>query len=214
MFQMVSSGAQTLIHAEKRGSVLTGVVQRSLADMMQEHAVSDRNRWQDSIVAALDQIKKAAFVSENFPHAISFAGTTMSLLPQPAADSILPRSPVVSQLLASWLAPATAAAASVGPKKQQQPAGAGGSGVEAALGDNAGARGGGGRGRGRGRGGRGGSGQEAAAAVAAATAVDATVSDAGGSGVEAALGDNAGARGGGGRGRGRGRGGRGGADAP
>ena len=109
---MLSSGAQTLVRAEKRGAVLTSVVERSLVDMIGEHALSDRTRWQDSILAALSQIK-AASVSDTFPSAIEFAGAAIRLHAQPAADSILPRPDVVRQLLASSDAPAAAAAATV-----------------------------------------------------------------------------------------------------
>ena len=80
--------------------------------MMNEHPLSDRSRWQDSILAALTQIKAAA-VSDTFPSAIEFAGAAIRLHARPAADSILPRPDVVRQLLASSDAPAAAAAASV-----------------------------------------------------------------------------------------------------
>ena len=109
MFQMLSSGAQTLIRAEKRGAKLTAIVERSLADMMNEHSLSDRIRWQDSILAALTQIK-AATVSESFPSAIEFAGAAVRLRARPAADSILPIPDVVRQLLACSDAAATAVA--------------------------------------------------------------------------------------------------------
>ena len=99
MFQMLSSGAQTLVYAEKRGTLLTGIATRSMADMLREHHLSVRNRWHDNIVTGLAQIKAAA-VSDTFPCAIAFAGATISLRPRPAADSILPRVEVVRQLLA------------------------------------------------------------------------------------------------------------------
>jgi hypothetical protein len=100
MFQMLSSGAQTMLLADKRGTVLTAIVERSLADMINEHPPSDRNRWQDSILAALTQIKAAA-VSDSFPLAIEFTGAAITLRARPAADSILPMPHVVRQLLAA-----------------------------------------------------------------------------------------------------------------
>lgn len=109
MFQMLSSGAQSLIRAEKRGSVLTAIVERSLADVINEHPLSDRTRWQDNILAALTQIKEAA-ISDSFPSAIEFAGTSLSLRARPAADSILPMPDVVRQLLACSHAVAAAVA--------------------------------------------------------------------------------------------------------
>ena len=119
MFQMVSSGAHTLLRADKRGEALTGIVERSLADMMQEHTASDRSRWQDSIIAALAQIK-AAGVSDTVPSAIEFAGAAVKLHARPAAASILPKVDVVCQLLASAQAPAAAAADGAEQKQQQQ----------------------------------------------------------------------------------------------
>lgn len=105
---MLSSGAQTLVRAEKRGSALTSVVERSLVDMISEHPLSDRTRWQDIILTALSQIKAAA-VSDTFPSAIEFAGAAIRLHARPATDSILPKPDVVRQLLASSDAPAAAA---------------------------------------------------------------------------------------------------------
>ncbi len=169
MFQMMSSGAHTVVRGDSQGAVLSRVATCSLADMMQSHAAIDRNRWQDNIVAALAQIK-AAPISDEFPHVISIADAVVSLQRQPAKNSILPRVEVVSELFASLRAPAAAAAVRVEPDQQQPahadasscaPSEAGGSDGAAADGwttirrrDDSKSRGGGGRGgrRGAGRG--------------------------------------------------------------
>jgi hypothetical protein len=82
MFQMLYSGAQMLIRAEKRGALLTAIVELSLADTINEHPLSNRTCWQDNIVAALTQIKATA-VSDTFPSAIEFAGAAVRLCARP-----------------------------------------------------------------------------------------------------------------------------------
>ena len=101
MFQMLSSGAQSLVFADKRGSSLNGIIKRTIDELMEEHAQSQRLRMQRNIVSALTAIKeKSAEISESFPCRLVLTGAEGILLqPRPESESLLPKVEVVDALL-------------------------------------------------------------------------------------------------------------------
>ena len=100
LFQMLSSGAQTLLHAEKRGKSLIGVRELGIAEMLAEQLPSDLLSMQRSVVSALAAIKeKENDISTDFPSKLVFRGEHVDLEPRPEAESLLPKKNVVDALL-------------------------------------------------------------------------------------------------------------------
>jgi hypothetical protein len=100
MMQMLSSGAQTLLHANKRGPTVLGVEKRSLEQMINEHSLSVLKSLQDGVLQSLKELKANVTINEDTSTEINFS-TGGSLVCQPIKHlhSILPKREVVAELL-------------------------------------------------------------------------------------------------------------------
>ena len=104
MMQMLSSGAQTLIYANKRGpSTVLGVEQRSLEQMINEHSQPVLKSLQDGVLQSLKELKADVTINEETSTEINFSsegtlvcesGSLSKRLP-----SVLPKREVVAELL-------------------------------------------------------------------------------------------------------------------
>mmetsp|Transcript_5061 Transcript_5061/g.9629 ORF Transcript_5061/g.9629 Transcript_5061/m.9629 type:complete len:366 (+) Transcript_5061:77-1174(+) len=99
MFQMISSGAQTLVQGEKRGSVFTGVRNRSISDMCREHPRSELQRMQASIIKTLNELKEmASKISDELPSELVFSGNAIAFRVVRSNVSILPPKGAIEEL--------------------------------------------------------------------------------------------------------------------
>jgi hypothetical protein len=104
MMQMLSSGAQTLIYANKRGpTTVLGVEKRSLEQMINEHSRPVLKRLQDGVLQSLKELKADVTINEDTSTEINFSsegrlvcepGSLSTRLP-----SVLPKREVVAELL-------------------------------------------------------------------------------------------------------------------
>lgn len=100
MLQMLSSGSQTLIQADKRGPKLIKIKKRSISDLIREHPTDVLRGLQDNILEVLAVLKSAdtKVISDEFPTELDFEGKKVVLKPCPEGD-LLPKKQVVTQLL-------------------------------------------------------------------------------------------------------------------
>lgn len=98
LFQMISSGAKTLVQADKRGPRLMGVNTRSIVELVAEHRLRELQRLQDSIIEVLVELKKAQAISEDEPTELDFVQQQVALKPCANGD-VLPKKEVVKELL-------------------------------------------------------------------------------------------------------------------
>jgi hypothetical protein len=104
MMQMLSSGAQTLIYANKRGpTTVLGVEKRTLEQMINEHSRPVLKRLQDGVLQSLKELKADVTINEDTSTEINFSsegrlvcepGSLSTRLP-----SVLPKREVVAELL-------------------------------------------------------------------------------------------------------------------
>ena len=102
MFQMISSGAQTLIQADKRGPSITGVKKRTIKELCCEHPKNELQRMQVNILRALTELKsQISEVSDETPSELAFSGSGIKLIPLRERTSILPAKQVTEELLSA-----------------------------------------------------------------------------------------------------------------
>jgi len=99
MFQMISSGSNTLVQADKRGTTVVNIQTKSINTVIGEHSQSLRNRLQESIIRGLGELQSLSHqVLEDIPSEVGFSGAAVMTLRQRSDLSVLPSKHVVHEL--------------------------------------------------------------------------------------------------------------------
>ena len=98
MFQMLSSGAEVLVHADKKGNSLYGIKTVDISDMMDDHSSDELRSMEANIISGLSSLKsRTDLISEELPSELDFANHDIQLNPN-SSKSILPSVSVVNEL--------------------------------------------------------------------------------------------------------------------
>ena len=98
MFQMISSGSETLVMSERRGNRLDRIKKKSIKDMMEQHSEEELNLAQGNILQCLKILKKELENTHGEPYEINFDyNGKMGILP--GRISILPEDNLLSELI-------------------------------------------------------------------------------------------------------------------
>ena len=98
MFQMISSGSETLVMADRRGNKLDRIRTKTIGDMIAQHSKEKLNLAQNNILHCIKILKKNLQNSNGEPYEIDFDDDgKMSVLPSNL--SILPDDNLLAELL-------------------------------------------------------------------------------------------------------------------
>jgi hypothetical protein len=119
MFQMLSSGSETLIQAARNGPVLEDLVASSFDDLVWGQSASYLASAGSNIAEALRMLKRSD-ISVDVPTELGFQRGTMVLQPCPVAD-LLPSASVVRELFSSMRSGENVYATHLQTQSQPQP---------------------------------------------------------------------------------------------